>query len=90
MRPITILVASLAFARAWLPIVAPGRFSQAARIRTRLAAASETRWFDPIAEFGPLDEPRPDPATLPLLLMLPGLDGSSVTGLVQFAELAQA
>lgn len=45
------------------------------------------RWFDPCVEFG-LAEPRPEPASLPLLLVLPGLDGSGVTAWTQYPELA--
>ena len=45
-------------------------------------------WFDPLTEFG-LDEPRPDPANLPLLLVLPGADGSGITPWMQYPSLAQ-
>ena len=36
------------------------------------------RWFDPLEEFG-LEEARPEAARLPLLLVLPGADGSGIT-----------
>ena len=45
-----------------------------------------------LAEHAPpfgLDEPRPDAGTLPLLLVLPGADGSGITAWMQFPSLAQ-
>ncbi|EOD29320.1 hypothetical protein EMIHUDRAFT_99740 [Emiliania huxleyi CCMP1516] len=61
-----------------------------ARARTaRMAATADAPfWFDPCLEFG-LDEPRPDAGTLPLLLVLPGADGSGITAWMQFPSLAQ-
>jgi len=52
------------------------------------ATADAPFWFDPCLEFG-LDEPRPDAGTLPLLLVLPGADGSGITAWMQFPSLAQ-
>ena len=51
------------------------------------AAATAPRWFCPLAEFS-LDEPRPPADTLPLLLVLPGLDGSGITAFTQYPELS--
>ena len=39
-------------------------------------------------EFG-LDEARPDASALPLLLVLPGADGSGITAWMQYPSLAQ-
>ena len=51
------------------------------------AAAAAPRWFCPLAEFA-LDEPRPPADSLPLLLVLPGLDGSGITAFTQYPELS--
>ena len=50
-------------------------------------AATAPRWFCPLTEFS-LDEPRPPADTLPLLLVLPGLDGSGITAFTQYPELS--
>ncbi|KAK7234104.1 heparan sulfate sulfotransferase [Aureococcus anophagefferens] len=50
-----------------------------------VAAPSRPRWFDPLDEFGlgsSVDRSKP------LLLVLPGLDGSAVTAWTQYPELA--
>ena len=67
--------------------------SSQTRARVHLATTTTTeaavpRWFDPLLEFG-LDEPRPDPERLPLLLFLPGADGSGITAWMQYPSLAQ-
>ena len=46
-------------------------------------------FFDPIARFGPLDEDERISGPRPLLLVLPGLDGSGITAWAQFPELAR-
>ena len=44
-------------------------------------------WFDPLDLFA-IDEPeRPPKQSLPLLVVLPGLDGSGVTAWTQYPEL---
>ena len=55
---------------------------------TALASATAPRWFAPLVEFGPLEERMPPPASLPLLLVLPGLDGSGITAMSQYPELS--
>ena len=47
--------------------------------------ATQPRWFSPLAEF---QLPVRTRADLPLLLVLPGLDGSGVTAWMQYPELA--
>lgn len=57
----------------------------------RLEEPASPYWFNPIETFGPIDdEERPPASELPLLLVLPGLDGSAVTAWAQYAELAQS
>lgn len=53
-----------------------------------LSYAAALRFFDPITRFGPVDEP-PLRVTKPLLLVLPGLDGSGITAWAQYPELAR-
>ena len=47
------------------------------------------QWFNPLVEFGPISVEQPSSA-LPLLLVLPGLDGSGVTAWTQYPELARS
>lgn len=54
-----------------------------------VVGSAQFRWFDPLSEFGPLEEPRPAPQLLPLLIVLPGLDGSGITAWTQYPQLAQ-
>ncbi len=97
---IVVLLVSLA-AEQCSCFTAAARTSGARRVllRARPIAAASTEdsvspaasyWFDPLdpSEFGPLDEPRPPAETLPLLLVLPGLDGSGLTAWTQYAELS--
>ena len=44
-------------------------------------------WFDPLSTFGLQQEQNEQPHTRPLLLVLPGLDGSGVTAWAQYPEL---
>lgn len=53
-----------------------------------LQPASALQFFDPIARFGPISEV-PLKASKPLMLVLPGLDGSGITAWTQFPELAR-
>ena len=54
-----------------------------------LALAPQSNWwFDPMKRFGPMSEKYPRTAAKPLLLVLPGLDGSGITAWTQFPELA--
>ena len=52
-----------------------------------LAVDNKPRWFDPMLEFK-LEEPRPAADTLPMLIVLPGADGSAITAWMQYPELA--
>jgi len=80
------------FAPAWRAATAALVGAAADGLARRVAASasenSSPRWFDPLAEFA-LDEARPDPARLPLLLILPGLDGSAVTAWAQYPDLGR-
>ena len=49
---------------------------------------SSNWWFDPIARFGPIDDAPTSDSPRPLLLVLPGLDGSGITAWTQFPELS--
>ena len=50
-----------------------------------LAEPARPYWFSPLEAFGPIDdEARPPASELPLLLVLPGLDGSAVTCWTQY------
>jgi len=72
-------------------LVAPARRRAGSPVlaATALEAEAAPRWFNPLLEFG-LDEPRADPKELlPLLLILPGADGSGITAWMQYPSLAQ-
>ena len=68
--------------------LAPARITATARHRAepRCLEAQQPYWFDPLETFG-LDEDRSSgPGMRPLLLVLPGLDGSGVTAWAQYPE----
>ena len=56
-------------------------------LQALVAQPSKPYWFDPLAEFGLTSDGSDDK---PLLLVLPGLDGSSVTAWMQYPELGEA
>ena len=56
-------------------------------LQQHVAKPSAPYWFDPLQEFGLNTN---DASDKPLLLVLPGLDGSSVTAWMQYPELGEA
>ena len=56
-------------------------------LQQHVAQPSKPYWFDPLSEFGLSQQ---DASDKPLLLVLPGLDGSSVTAWMQYPELGEA
>ena len=56
-------------------------------LQAHVAKPSAPYWFDPLQEFGLT---RDNASDKPLLLVLPGLDGSSVTAWMQYPELGEA
>ena len=69
----------------------PARVVAAMRLTSAIMTTKDTTtlsWFDPIARFGPLDEVTANEEERPLMLVLPGLDGSGITAWTQFPELA--
>ena len=55
-------------------------------LQQHVAKPSKPYWFDPLVEFGLATG---DASDKPLLLVLPGLDGSSVTAWMQYPELGE-
>ena len=66
---------------------APSRCFTTSLILSHAAAA--LTFFDPIARFGSVSEAPLRETPKPLLLVLPGLDGSGITAWTQFPELAR-
>eukprot|EP00466_Bigelowiella_natans_P007010 jgi/Bigna1/130177/aug1.10_g4885 len=62
---------------------------------TTAASASKYEWFEPVTKFELREEQHynggthADKAGLPLLICVPGIDGSGLTAVAQFAELSQ-
>ena len=76
--------------------MAPGaRSATPVAMLLHLAAAAgamrtSVEFFDPIVRFGLAEPPSPPSSTMrPLMLVLPGLDGSGLTAWAQFPELAR-
>ena len=83
---VCLLVHSVASVASVMPPRARGVSSVALTLSA--SASAVPRWFDPLEEFG-LEEPRPVARSLPLLLVLPGADGSGITAWMQYPSLAQ-
>ena len=56
-------------------------------LQRHLLEPMRPRWFAPLSEFGPVDSAAAPSSELPLLLVLPGLDGSGITAWTQYPEL---